>query len=71
MSNHVRELHFHPECIEKTYSTELSDGLFFTMDRGFPLLKPGSVPTIFPNLPKYLSRKFKKRKSPKKRILCA
>jgi hypothetical protein len=40
-------------------------------DKGIPLLKSGSVPTIFPNLPKYLSHTIKKRKSPKKRSLSA
>jgi len=71
MSNYVCELHFQPECVDKTYSTVLSDGSLFTMDRGIPLLKSGSVPTIFPNLPKYLSHTIKKRKSPKKRSLSA
>ena len=32
-----------------------------------PYLKKGSVPTIFPNCPKYLTKDKKKRKSPKKR----
>jgi len=71
MSNYVCELHFQPGCVDKTYTTVLSDGSSFTMDRGIPLLKSGSVPTIFPNLPKYLSHTIKKRKSPKKRFLSA
>jgi len=57
--------------VNKTYTTILSDGSLFTMDRGIPLLKSGSVPTIFLNLPKYLSHTIKKRKSPKKRFLSA
>jgi len=71
MYNYVRELYFQPGCVDKTYKTVLSDGSLFTMDRGIPLLKSGPVPTIFPNLPKYLSHTIKKIKSPEKRFVSA
>lgn len=62
MNNTVCELHFQSECVDKTYRTVMPDGTLFTMDRGKSLLKPGSIPTVFPNLPKYLSNTSKKRK---------
>lgn len=68
MTNTVCEVHFQYECVDKTYKTVLPDGTLFVMERGRPLLKPGSIPTLFPNLPKYLSSTIKKRKPPMQRF---
>lgn len=39
-----------------------------TTERKYPILRPRSVPSIFPNLPKYLTSSKQKRSAPKPRI---
>lgn len=67
MTNTVCEIHFQSECVDRTYKTVMPDGTLFVLERGRPLLKSGSIPTLFPNLPKYLSSTIKKRKPPMQR----
>ncbi|KAG8196624.1 hypothetical protein JTE90_014181 [Oedothorax gibbosus] len=62
----VCEKHFEPDCVEKTYR-HIINGEVVEVPRGKACLKPGSVPTIFPNLPPRFSKTTKKRKSPTKR----
>jgi hypothetical protein len=45
----------------------MPDGSVYEEDRKNKALVEGSVPHIFPNLPKYLSKRQSNRKSPKKR----
>jgi hypothetical protein len=64
----VCELHFEKHfLIEKDVIT-LPDGKVVEMARDRKALQTSAVPTIFPNLPKYLTKKQFHRKSPKKRI---
>lgn len=65
--NYVCELHFEEHCFQN--GTELSqpDGTVLFLPSKKRSLKPGSIPSIFPNCPKYLSTSVIKRKSPKKR----
>lgn len=61
------ELHFDEKCISKTIEMKMGDGTLYVQERERPVLKVGSVPTIFPNLPKYLSSDTPKRKAPTSR----
>jgi len=63
----VCEKHFEAGMIERTYKVVIGDKVE-ELERGKPRLVDGAIPTIFPNLPKYLSkqpvRKRKDRKLP-------
>lgn len=61
----VCELHFEESCVERYYTdSHVINGEVVRLKRDRPVLKPDAVPTIFPNLPKYLSKKLpKKRKN--------
>jgi len=63
----VCEKHFEAGMIERTYKVVIGDKVK-ELERGKPRLVDGAIPTIFPNLPKYLSkqpvRKRKDRKLP-------
>ncbi|CAI6352796.1 unnamed protein product [Macrosiphum euphorbiae] len=39
-----------------------------TTERKYPILRPRSIPSIFPNLPKYLTSSNQKRSAPKPRV---
>ncbi|XP_030757131.1 uncharacterized protein LOC115882996 isoform X2 [Sitophilus oryzae] len=58
----VCELHFLDEDILTHYEIKLTDGTISRIERGRPLLKEGSIPRIFPNLPSYFSSNKRKRK---------
>ncbi|XP_030767664.1 uncharacterized protein LOC115891353 [Sitophilus oryzae] len=60
----VCELHFLDEDILTHYEIKLTDGTISRIERGRPLLKEGSIPRIFPNLPSYFSSNKRKRKPP-------
>lgn len=63
-NSRVCELHFHEDEIERFYVTKLVDGSISKIERKLPKLKSEAVPSQFPNLPSYLSKKQIKRKSP-------
>lgn len=59
------EKHFEESCLIRFYQHKMPDGSVVKIERGRTALIPGSIPTIFPNLPKYLSGPpTKKRKGP-------
>lgn len=65
MSKHkVCELHFEEECISRHFEPVCKDGERVLIERERPILIKGSIPTKFPNCPKYLSKKGTKRKAP-------
>lgn len=63
-NNVVCSLHFVNEEILNFYETKMPDGSINKIKRGRPTLKKGAVPSIFPNLPSYLSSSRKRRKPP-------
>lgn len=66
-SDRICELHFPPEKISRQFVHKV-DGKEVVVERERPSLMPDAVPTIFPNLPSYLSKNKRKRKSPVKRM---
>ncbi|XP_046394679.1 uncharacterized protein LOC124162252 isoform X2 [Ischnura elegans] len=69
ITDRVCERHFSPDDIIRSYETRLPDGTIHKIERGIPLLKNEAVPSIFPNLPKYLSKESRTRKPPTERKL--
>ena len=65
--HHLCELHFEEHFIIKTYSCVIN-GQKVELDRVRWLLTDDAVPTIFPNLPRYLSSKRPKPRRPKQRL---
>ncbi|CAI6348892.1 unnamed protein product [Macrosiphum euphorbiae] len=64
----VCELHFLEGDIEKYYEIKLPCGKVDKIEKGKPTVKYKAIPTIFPNLPSYLSTApANKRKSPQKK----
>ncbi|XP_050440024.1 uncharacterized protein LOC126845411 [Adelges cooleyi] len=59
----VCEIHFMEECIERFFERILPDGTISKIERERPVLKTGSILTIFPNLPSYFTKNIKKRKA--------
>ncbi|XP_043472994.1 uncharacterized protein LOC122505444 [Leptopilina heterotoma] len=60
--------HFLPEdIVRKKEVKDPSGKVMASEDLKRPYLKPGRIPSIFPNCPSYLTKNTKKRKSPKKR----
>jgi len=64
----VCELHFLAEYIIKEKVFKGADGKDIHYELCKPTLVVGAIPTLFPNLPKYLSDKTMKRKPPTLRI---
>ncbi|XP_035216223.1 uncharacterized protein LOC118189672 [Stegodyphus dumicola] len=60
----VCEHHFAESDVKQFYETKLSDGTIFKLEMGRPRLQEGAIPSIFPNLPSYLSKPSRKRKAP-------
>ena len=60
----VCEQHFKDTDVIR-YDEFVINGKVEKIKRLRPKLRPGALPTIFPNLPKYLSSQTKARKSPK------
>ncbi|KAH6932517.1 hypothetical protein HPB50_006816 [Hyalomma asiaticum] len=60
----VCDVHFMQHDIVKTYK-HVIDGQVVEIDRGYWALQPDAVPCQFPNVPSYLSRMIKRRRSPK------
>lgn len=56
------ELHFDEQFIERFY-THVINGETVQIPRGKPVLKSDAVPTIFPNVPAYLSKKVPKKRT--------
>ncbi|KAF0706493.1 THAP-type domain-containing protein, partial [Aphis craccivora] len=65
--DHVCSLHFDPDSIIKYDEFKLSDGVIEKIQRTTPILKSEAIPTIFPGLPKYLTKSLAKRPAPKLR----
>ena len=63
------ELHFEDDCVQRNFSTLCKDGQLSVLERDRPRLIPGSIPTKFPNCPKYLSINVTKRKVPASRAV--
>lgn len=61
----VCELHFEESCVERFYAdSHVINGEVVRLKRDRPVLKPDAIPTIFPNLPKYFTKKLpRKRKT--------
>jgi len=64
----VCELHFLAEYIIKEKVFKEADGKDIQYELCKPKLVAEAIPTLFPNLPKYLSDKTMKRKPPTPRI---
>ncbi|KAH8040506.1 hypothetical protein HPB51_011202 [Rhipicephalus microplus] len=62
----VCDVHFMQHDIVKTYKHAI-DGQVVEIDRGCWALQPEAVPCQFPNVPSYLSKTIKRRRSPKDR----
>lgn len=62
----VCDVHFMQHDIVKTYK-HVIDGQVVEIDRGCWALQPEAVPCQFPNVPSYLSKTIKRRRSPKDR----
>ncbi|XP_065212352.1 uncharacterized protein LOC135839982 isoform X2 [Planococcus citri] len=69
----ICELHFRDDEVVKQFQVLVDkngDNETFKLERDKAYLKEGAVPSIFPNCPKYLTKKCTmKRKSPKKRSI--
>jgi len=66
--DHICELHFLADCIIKEKVFKGLDGKDIQYKLCKPTLVAGAVPTLFPNLPEYLSDKTIKSKPLKLRI---
>ncbi|KAH7943038.1 hypothetical protein HPB52_004021 [Rhipicephalus sanguineus] len=62
----VCELHFEDRYILREY-VHIIDGKEVRIARGVPALTPDAVPTVLPNVPKYLSTKLPPKRAPRKR----
>ncbi|XP_035220795.1 uncharacterized protein LOC118193765 [Stegodyphus dumicola] len=60
----VCEHHFAESDIKQFYEKKLFDRTIFKLEMGRPRLQEGAIPSIFPNLPLYLSKPSHKRKTP-------
>jgi len=58
----VCEKHFDETSLIKYFEIEMADGSIQKIERDRILLKENSVPSLFPDLPHYLSSKTKNRK---------
>ncbi|XP_077531337.1 uncharacterized protein LOC144143461 [Haemaphysalis longicornis] len=63
----VCELHFDPQFVSRHFEHNIQ-GEIVRVDRSRPFLKPEAIPTIFPNVPKYLSKPVPKKRQPKERL---
>lgn len=66
---YICELHFEENDILLFDETILNDGTVNKIKRIRPILKAGAVPSIFPNLPLYLTKHTMNRKPPLKRSI--
>ncbi|KAL5237829.1 hypothetical protein ACI65C_005239 [Semiaphis heraclei] len=67
-TNYVCALHFKAEDIMTYFEIEMPGRIVQkTVKRQYPILRKTAIPTIFPNLPKYLSSTKQKRPNPKPR----
>jgi len=53
----VCEKHFEETYISRYFETEMPDGSIHKIKRGKLLLKSNAIPSIFPDLPQYLTKK--------------
>ncbi|XP_049513943.1 uncharacterized protein LOC125941065 [Dermacentor silvarum] len=63
----VCELHFDPQFVSRHFE-HIINGELVRLERGRPFLQPDAIPTIFPNVPKYLSKPVPKKRNPKERL---
>ncbi|XP_046407409.1 uncharacterized protein LOC124172046 [Ischnura elegans] len=68
--NVICELHFQDSDIIRWFETKLPDGTTHRIERNQPALVQDAVPSIFPNLPHYLSKNIRPRKPPTSRTVC-
>lgn len=60
----VCEKHFKEECIERSYR-HIINGREVLLPRGKPILRDGALPTEYPELPSYFTKKVSKKRTPK------
>lgn len=58
------ERHFLPILVIRHFDLTGPDGIKSLLERERPILMSTAVPSIFPNLPKYLTKTITKRKAP-------
>ncbi|KAG0427529.1 hypothetical protein HPB47_025430 [Ixodes persulcatus] len=63
----VCELHFDKQFVSRHFE-HVVDGQSVLIERARPFLLPGAVPTVFPNVPSYLSKPVPKKRNPKERL---
>lgn len=63
----VCEVHFDPQFVSRHFEHNIQ-GEIVRVERSRPFLKPEAIPTIFPNVPKYLSKPVPKKRQPKERL---
>ncbi|KAH7946130.1 hypothetical protein HPB49_020574 [Dermacentor silvarum] len=61
------ELHFDPQFVSRHFESIIS-GELVLLERSRPLLQPDAILTIFPNVPKYISKQVPKKRNPKERL---
>ncbi|KAG0416604.1 hypothetical protein HPB47_006289 [Ixodes persulcatus] len=63
----VCELHFDKQFVSRHFE-HVVDGQSVLIERARPFLLPGAVPTVFPNVPSYLSKPVPRKRNPKERL---
>ncbi|KAH7959378.1 hypothetical protein HPB49_010630 [Dermacentor silvarum] len=63
----VCELHFDKQFVSRHFEHTI-DGKTVRLERTRPVLLPGAAPTIFPNVPSYLSKPVPRKRNPKERL---
>ncbi|KAH7960460.1 hypothetical protein HPB49_019989 [Dermacentor silvarum] len=61
------ELHFDPQFVSRHFEHIISVELV-RLERSRPLLQPDAILTIFPNVPKYISKPVPKKSNPKEML---
>ncbi|KAH7948941.1 hypothetical protein HPB49_003616 [Dermacentor silvarum] len=61
------ELHFDPQFVSRHFEHIIS-GELVRLERSRPLLQPDAILTIFPNVPKYISKPVPKKSNPKEML---
>ncbi|KAH7966186.1 hypothetical protein HPB49_014222 [Dermacentor silvarum] len=63
----VCELHFDKQFVSRHFEHTI-DEKTVRLERTTPILLPGAAPTIFPNVPCYLSKPVPRKRNPKERL---
>ncbi|KAH7959957.1 hypothetical protein HPB49_015508 [Dermacentor silvarum] len=61
------ELHFDPQFVSRHFE-HIFSGELVRLERSRPLLQPDAILTIFPNVPKYISKPVPKKSNPKEML---